>query len=80
MSTVAAGRSHAGKKLKSYTIEFKVEALEWHRINGENVSLTANQFSVDRKRVREWNAKYDQLAGQCHGKQKKKRKIHRGKN
>ena len=67
------------RSLNRYTIEFKVEAVEWHRINGENVSLTANQFSVDRKRVRECNAKYDQLAGQCHGKQKKKRKIHRGK-
>ena len=48
-------------------------------MNGENVSLTANKFGVDRKRVRDWNTKYDQLAGQCHGKQKKKRKIHSGK-
>ena len=51
--------------------------MEWHRKNGDNVSLTANKFGVDR--VRECNAKYDQLA-ECHGKQKKKRKIHRGKN
>ena len=71
MATAVAGKSHAGKKLKSYTIEYKVEAVEWHRKNGKNVSLTANKFGVDRKR--EWNAKYDQLAGQCHGKQKKKR-------
>ena len=34
--------------------------------------MTANKFGVDRKRVREWNAKYVQLAGQCHGKQKKR--------
>ena len=77
MATAVVGQSHAGKKLKSYTIEYKVEAVEWHRKkNGENVSMTANKLGVDRKRVREWNAKYDQLAGQCHGKQKK-RKIQR---
>lgn len=71
--------SHSGGKLKSYTIEFKVETVEWHRMNGENVSLTSKKFSVDRKRVGEWNTKLDQLLAQCTGKQKKKRKIHQGK-
>ena len=51
--------------------------MEWHRKNGDNVSLTANKFGIDRER--EWNTKYDQLAAKCHGKQKK-RKMHRGKN
>ena len=78
-AAVIARRSHEGMKLKSYSIEFKVEAVEWHRQNGENVSLTANKFGVDRKKVRDWNTKYDQLAGRCHGKQKKKQKIHSGK-
>ena len=71
--------SHNGGKLKSYSIEFKVEAVEWHRMNGENVTLTSKKFSVDRKRVREWNTRYDQLVAHCSGKQKKKRKIHQGK-
>ena len=55
MATAVVRQYHAGKKLKSYTIEFKVEAVEWHRMNGDNVSLTANKFGVDRKRAREWN-------------------------
>ena len=71
MATAVVRQCHEGKKLKSYTIEFKVEAVEWHRKNGDNVLLTANKFSVDRKRVREWNTKYDQLAAKCHGRQKK---------
>ena len=49
MATAVVRQSHAGKKLKSYTIEFKVEAVEWHRMNGDNISLTANKFGVDRK-------------------------------
>ena len=78
-AAVIARRSHEGMKLKSYSIEFKAEAVEWHQQNRENVSLTANKFGVDRKKVRDWNTKYGQLAGQCHGKQKKKQKIHSGK-
>ena len=76
---MATSSSHSGGRLKSYTIEFKVEAVEWHRMNGENVSMTSKKFSVDRKRVREWNTKFDQLLAQCSRKQKKKRKIHQGK-
>ena len=57
-------------------IQLNIKLKQWSGIE-ENVSLTANKFDVNRKRVREWNAKY-QLAGQCHEKQKKK--VHRGKN
>ena len=61
--------SHSEGKLKSYIIEFIVETVEWHRMNGENVSLTSKKLSVDKKRVREWNTKLDQLLAQCTGKQ-----------
>ena len=71
--------SHAGRKLKSYTVEFKVEAVEWRRMNGENCSLTARAFGVDRKRIREWEGKYDSMVSMCHGKSKKKRKLHLGR-
>ena len=49
MATAVVQQCHAGKKLKSYTIEFKVEAVGWHRKNGDNVLLTANKFGVDRE-------------------------------
>lgn len=49
------------RKLKQYSVEWKVNVVEWHRQNGHNVSQTAREFSIDRKRVREWNSCYDNL-------------------
>lgn len=63
----------------SYTIQKKVEIVEWHRKNGTNVSKTARHFEVDRKRVREWNANYQVLLQQCHGKTKLKRTMGTGR-
>ena len=45
-----------------------METGEWHRLNGENLSLTARKLGVDRKRVREWERPYDKLLPLCHGK------------
>ena len=70
--------SHAGKKIHSYTVNFKVEAVEWHRMNGDNYSLTARTYGVDRKRIREWEKSYDKLLPLCYGKTKNKRKLHEG--
>ena len=55
--------SHAGKRtcINSYTVEFKVEVLEWHMKNGVNCSLTSRTYGVDRKRIREWEKAYDRL-------------------
>ena len=72
-------QSHSGKKLKSYTVAFKIEVVEWYRSEGmQNVTQTAKKFGVDRKRVREWNGKYDALLDVNVGDGKKKRKIHKG--
>ena len=48
------------KHLHSYTVEFKV-LVKWLRENNRNVSKTAREFSVDRKRVQEWDKYYDKL-------------------
>lgn len=63
----------------SYTIEKKVQVVEWHRKNGSNVSKTAHHFKVDRRRVREWNTRYQLLLQQCHGKNKLKRAMSNGR-
>ena len=48
-------QSHSGKKLKSYTVAFKIEVVEWYRGEGmQNVTQTAKKFGVDRERVKEW--------------------------
>ena len=39
---------------RSYTIQFKLNALDWYYKNGENKNLTAKMFQVDRKRIRDW--------------------------
>lgn len=39
---------------RSYTVQFKLDALDWYYKNGENKNLTAKMFNVDRKRIRDW--------------------------
>ena len=39
---------------RSYTVQFKLDALDWYYKNGENKNLTAKMFSIDRKRIRDW--------------------------
>lgn len=63
----------------SYTIEQKVKVVEWHHKNGNNVSKTAREFKVDRKRVREWITKYQFLLELSHGKAKLRRALSVGR-
>ena len=44
----------AGLPYRSYTVQFKLNALDWYYKNGENKNLTAKMFNVDRKRIRDW--------------------------
>ena len=70
--------SHSGQKFKSYSV-FKMEVVEFYRNEGmQNVSSTARKFGVDRKRVREWNDKYESLVDANIGSGKKKRRLHSG--
>ena len=39
---------------RSYTVQFKLDTLDWYYKNGENKNLTAKMFNVDRKRIRDW--------------------------
>ena len=57
-------------------MEFKVEAVKWHRMNRENCSFMTWTYSVDRKRIRKWEKAYDKLLPLGCGKTKKKRKLH----
>ena len=63
-----------------FTVEYKISVVEWHRGNGSVVSKTANQLSIDRKCVRDWNAKNKELKRhEATPKGKKARKIHDGR-
>ena len=53
--------SHTHRHIKSYTAEFKIPVVDWLRKNNRNVSKTAREFEIDRKRVQEWDKNYDKL-------------------
>ncbi|KAG0422450.1 hypothetical protein HPB47_001731 [Ixodes persulcatus] len=39
--------------MHSYTVQKKIKVVEWHLRNGKNVHLTARQFKLDHKRIRD---------------------------
>lgn len=57
------------------TVSKKIEVVDWHRASGGNVSRTSRHFKIDRKRIREWDSKYETLKQLNYGKQKMKRKF-----
>ncbi|CAK5034928.1 unnamed protein product [Meloidogyne enterolobii] len=47
------------KKKKSYTVDFKLEVVEFAK--NHNASEACRQFSVDRRRIRDWTQQADKL-------------------
>ena len=47
--------SHKGEKLRSYTTDFKLEAVRFAELNGNRAA--ESKYKVDRKSVREWRGK-----------------------
>ena len=54
-------------KRRSYTREFKLNALAWYEANGRNISATARQFEVAPKRIREWRSLMEHIQNQAGG-------------
>lgn len=52
--------SHKGQKVRSYTLNFKLKAVEYAEIN--TIKAAANKFNIDRKRIREWVSTKDSLS------------------
>ena len=59
-------------KTRSYTISFKLAALDFLKFH--NVSEAARQFNVDRKRIREWREEEKKLCEEDKMNAQKKRK------
>ena len=51
--------SHKGKKLKSYNIQFKLDAIKFAEENSNHSA--SRKFGVAVKRIREWRGNKDQL-------------------
>ena len=51
-------QSHKGKKIRSYNTEFKVEVVEWLRLECRMFQQQQQSiYAVDQTRVREWDKK-----------------------
>ena len=57
-----ATQSHKGEKIKSYTLNFKLEAVKFAELNGNRPA--ARKFNVDVRRIREWKNKKEQISEQ----------------
>ena len=55
-----ASQSHAGKKINSYSTEFKLEAVRFD-VECNSTYKAAKKFNVDWKRIREWRANQSKL-------------------
>ncbi|XP_042147363.1 uncharacterized protein LOC121836515 [Ixodes scapularis] len=64
--------------MHSYTVQKKIEVVQCHRLKGKNVHRTSRQFKLHRKRIREWDKKYEVLLQQNFGKSKLRRKLGNG--
>ena len=67
------------RRRRSFTVEYKIQAVKYLRANNCNVSKTAREYGVERVRIREWNKNYIKLAAENEGDRKKKRKLHVGR-
>ena len=52
--------SHLNEKIRSYTLEFKLTAIDFAEVLGNRAS--ANKFNVDVKRIREWRKSKEAIA------------------
>lgn len=64
--------------MRSYMVAKKIKVVQWHRQAGRNVHETSRRFNIDRKRIREWDGKYESLLKQNFGKSKLRRKLSNG--
>ncbi len=60
---------------RSYSVRYKLNVIQWHTDNGRNVSQTAREFGIDRKRVRDWVAKEGELQMHRRGSAGQKKRI-----
>ena len=54
------------RKLRSYTVDFKLNVINWHGENGKNIAKTGREFKIDDS-ASEWLANEDILRQICYG-------------
>lgn len=67
---ISSSSSNKGIKIKSYSVSFKVEAVEALRIPPESsLSAIAKKYGVDRKCIREWDKEFNKFLDSHLGKE-----------
>ena len=51
--------SHKGKRISSYTLKYKLEAIAYAENN--SIDIASKKFNVERKRIRKWKSKKEEL-------------------
>ena len=46
---------------KNFTVQYKLNVINWIKINKSSLNAASKQFNIDRKCIRDWLAKEDQL-------------------
>ena len=78
--SIVADEKMTSPRRNSYTVKFKMSVVEWQRKNQASLHRTAAEFSIDRKRVREWHDKSSVLkANECGAKKKLPRLCNGGR-
>ncbi|XP_054161256.1 tigger transposable element-derived protein 4-like, partial [Oppia nitens] len=54
LTSVSTKKSKLKTRRLSYTIQFRLEAIEWHKNNGNNQSETARQYGTSRQNIALW--------------------------
>jgi transposase-like protein len=75
----ASPKTPSSTRRHSNDVSFKLLIVQWHRRNRKNVSKTAREFDIDRKRARGWDSRYECLLEHNVGKEKKRIRIGSGR-
>ena len=67
MTDTPADSGSSATVRRSYTLEFKLKAMEWYETNGKKISATARQLKVAPKRIREWRSLKENIQNQAGG-------------
>ena len=59
-STAIRSTSHKGEKLKSFTLEFKLAAINYAERHSNRAAT--RKYNVDEKRISEWKKKHAELS------------------
>ena len=46
---------------RSFTVKFKLKAIQWYHDNGASKHATVMHFGIDQKQIHEWVLKEDEL-------------------